>query len=194
MALEPGLARLSRESMCLGTVCCLWEACRCAEDWTLLTPWQELFECPPQLENVRLFADYEVLPTEGVPVREEILVLKQDSLLLCTFRARDLEFGNVSFVKKRCGEDLRTCMLFDVRPMLAASLGQGFSYLVMFDCESEASAVLERLRRSWCAPASAASSATASPARTLFELSYAEWELEHLDSSGDEGDVVLLSA
>ena len=171
----------------------MWEACRSTEDWTLLTHWRELFECPPQLENVRLFVDYEVVLTEGVPVREEILVLTQDSQLFCTFRASDLDFGTLSFVKKPCGEDLRTCMLFDVRPMLAAILGRGFSYLVMFHCDREASAVLERVRHSWCAPhASACASnlsaggSTASSARTLGELRCPEWELEHLDSSSDE--------
>ena len=89
-------------------------------------------------------------------------------------------------------------MLFDVRPLLAASLGRGFSYLVMFHCESDASAVLEHLRCSWRAPDASESAARLSassagaPAcrgvalRHLVEPSCSEWELEHLHSSSDE--------
>jgi hypothetical protein len=166
----------------------------------LLTHWRELFRFPPQLQHLQVFLEQKDVLTEGVAEKQETLVLKQDSVAVCTFKASDLELGTVSFVKKLCSNRLRTCMLVDVRPMLAASAGHGFSYLLMFDCENAASAVLARLRRSWCepsSPASACSSAasaaethasTGSPAASAAKThaSDSEGELEHLDSSGDE--------
>jgi hypothetical protein len=41
-------------------------------------------------------------------------------------------------------------MLLDVRPMLADCAAEGFSYIVMFECELQAAVVRNLLQRSWC--------------------------------------------
>jgi len=136
-----------------GLACSVWQACRSREDWTLMTHWRELFDSPPH-RNVRLFTEYELVATDGVKRTEDILVLKQGSLRLWTFRATDLDVGTLSFVQAPSGNELRTCMLLDVRPMLASLSGEGFSYLVMFDCDGEAAVLRNWLQRAWCSQTS----------------------------------------
>jgi hypothetical protein len=121
-----------------------------------MTHWRELFDSQPHSENVRLFTEYELVASDGVKRTEDILVLKQGSLRLWTFRATDLDVGTLSFVQAPSGNDLRTCMLLDVRPMLASlsMSGEGFSYLVMFDCDGEAAVLRNWLQRAWCSQTS----------------------------------------
>ena len=38
------------------------------EDWTLMTPWRELFDSPPQMKNVRLFKDLQVIKCDAYGV------------------------------------------------------------------------------------------------------------------------------
>ena len=87
---------------------------------------------------------------DGVRKTQDILVVKQASMLLWTFRASDLESATLSFVKAPRDRDLATCMLLDVRPMLADCAAEGFSYIVMFECELQAAVVRNLLQRSWC--------------------------------------------
>jgi hypothetical protein len=97
-----------------------------------------------------LFADYELVEVDGVRKTQDILVVKQASMLLWTFRASDLESATLSFVKAPRDRDLATCMLLDVRLMLADCAAEGFSYIVMFECELQAAVVRNLLQRSWC--------------------------------------------
>jgi hypothetical protein len=162
--LDAGLAclwpktRSNPAAVSRGIACSVWQARRRREDWTLMTHWRELFDSPPHSKNVRMFAEYELVASDGVKRTQDILVLKQGSLLLWTFRASDLDVGTLSFVRHHhqapSGNELRTCMLLDVRPMLASMSGEGFSYLVMFDCDREAAVLRNWLQRAWCSQTS----------------------------------------
>jgi hypothetical protein len=133
-----------------GFACSGWQLCRRREDWSLLTHWGELLGSAREWTHLRLFADYELVEVDGVRKTQDILVVKQASMLLWTFRASDLESATLSFVKAPRDRDLATCMLLDVRPMLADCAAEGFSYIVMFECELQAAVVRNLLQRSWC--------------------------------------------
>jgi hypothetical protein len=163
-----------------------------------MTHWRELFDSPPHSENVRLFTEYELVASDGVKRTEDILVLKQGSLRLWTFRATDLDVGTLSFVQAPSGNELRTCMLLDVRPMLASlsMWGEGFSYLVMFDCDGEAAVLRNWLQRAWCSQTSddAPAGQEAGWESFLDDASAGSTEsdvvtaVQHRDSKGSGGD------
>jgi hypothetical protein len=110
----------------------------------------ELLGSAHEWTHLRLFADYELVEVDGVRKTQDILVVKQASMLLWTFRASDLESATLSFVKMPRDRDLATCMLLDVLLMLADCAAKGFSYIVMFECELQAAVVRNLLQRLWC--------------------------------------------
>ena len=133
-----------------GFACSGWQLCRRREDWSLLTHWGELLGSAREWTHLRLFADYDLVEVDGVRKTQDILVVKQASMLLWTFRASDLESATLSFVKMQRDRDLATCMLLDVLLMLADCAAKGFSYIVMFECELQAAVVRNLLQRLWC--------------------------------------------
>ena len=135
-----------------GFACSGWQLCRRREDWSLLTHWGELLGSARAWTHLRLFADYELVEVDGIRKTQDILVVKQASMPLWTFRATDLECATLSFVKAPRDQGRATCMLLDVRPMLADCAAEGFSYIVMFEYELQAARVRNLLQRSWCSP------------------------------------------
>jgi hypothetical protein len=133
-----------------GFACSGWQLCRRREDWSLLTHWGELLGSARAWTHLRLFADYELVEVDGIRKTQDIIIIKQGSMLLWTFRASNLEAATLSFVKAQRNQALTTCMLLDVRQMRADCTAECFSYIVMFECEHQAAVVRNLLQRSWC--------------------------------------------
>ena len=142
--------RRDRNAASGGFPCRVYQFARRRSDWTLVAHWRELLASAIEWTDVRLFAEIELVVEGGAKKTHDVLVLKQGARFLWTFRQDDLEAATLSFVNVPHGQDMASCMLLDVRPMLADAHAAGFSYVVLFEREGHAGIIRNLLLRSWC--------------------------------------------
>jgi len=135
-----------------GLPCSVHQLTRSRSDWTLMTPWDELLKSAVVWKQVRLFMEIDIVKTEQGRKTEDIIVLRQQSMEIFTFRPTDLHAAILSFVWAPHGAQTFPCMLLDVLPRLADAHAEAFSYVVMFQQEGHARLVQNRLQGSWYQP------------------------------------------
>jgi hypothetical protein len=132
-----------------GLPCSVHQLARSRCDWTLMTPWDELLKSAVVWKHVRLFMEIDIVRTTHGRKTEDIIVLRQHSAEIFTFRPTDLNAATLSFVWAPDGAQVVPCMLLDVLPRLADKHCEAFSYVVMFQQEGHARLVHNRLQGSW---------------------------------------------
>lgn len=142
--------RRDRNAASGGFPCRVYQFARRRSDWTLMAHWRELLASAIEWTDVRLFAEIELVVEGGAKKTHDVLVLKQGARFLWTFRQDDLEAATLSFVNVPHGQDVASCMLLDVRPMIADAHAAGFSHVVLFEREGHAGIIRNLLLRSWC--------------------------------------------
>ena len=133
----------------IGFPCSVYQLTRSRENCTLMTPWEDLLSSAVVWERVRLSFELELIHTEEGRKTEDVIVLKQNSLEIFTFRSSDLEAATLAFFCVQKGGSDIDCMVLDVRPLLADKESEAFSYVIEFQEQGHARLVHNHVKRSW---------------------------------------------